>query len=622
MKAGNSTPRVVALLACAAIAIGSLGPWSTSVLGSEAGVGGDGLYTLVMAVLAGLLLMPQKLWLTVVTGLGVACSALALYDVVDVAGSTQEALGGVVQPVSVGWGLWLAAAASIALTVGAHLFRGEVTGRAPPAIGSAVGAAVGKVRRDTVLSALAALLIVGAALRVWLTIVWSPALTGYSDSGIYFAGAVESLWTDPIRTVGYSMVLRALHVLTPHLIAVVIVQHAMGLVAALLFFGAVRRCGGPRWLGLVPAAIVALGGDELFLEHAALSDALFIFLIAAMLYCAVRALAGHARWAALAGLCAGLGVWDRGAGLAMIAVIALWLAFSAGRPSRRSLAVGALSLAVALATVGVYAGWRSAASDMPGLLTSNNAWNLYSRVAPWADCDKFTPPPGSEGLCETTPVSQRGHRSGEEYVYRSDYPAQRLFGPPYHVSDPEAMELMQEWSLAAIRGQPLEYIHAVWLDTVRLFDSDAHSYGDLSANALIEYMLYGLESGGKNAFVESWQPLLYPHDPPAHHGDIGPLKGWEAVTRIDGVWMGILLALCLAGPWVLRGRARAGMILFAATALTLLFFPIVTKGYDYRFAIPAFAPLVAAGALAAWGLVVKARAWGGARARTGRRPRS
>jgi hypothetical protein len=69
-----------------------------------------------------------------------------------------------------------------------------------------------------------------------------------------------------------------------------------------------------------------------------------------------------------------------------------------------------------------------------------------------------------------------------------------------------------------------------------------------------------------------------------------------------------LLALCLAGPWLLKGRARAGMILFGATALTLLFFPIFTSGYDYRYTIPAFGPLLAAGALSAWGLVHMIRA--------------
>ena len=148
----------------------------------------------------------------------------------------------------------------------------------------------------------------------------------------------------------------------------------------------------------------------------------------------------------------------------------------------------------------------------------------------------------------------------------------------------------------------------MWLDTTRLIYPDHRSYGDLSANQLIRNLLYGPDMhSGRNAFVTYWQQRLYPHDPAAHHGDIGPLKEWERITRVGGVPMLILLALCLAGPWVVRGPARAGTTLFAATALVLLFSPILTKGYDYRFVIPAFGPLVAASALSAWGLAVRVR---------------
>jgi hypothetical protein len=170
------------------------------------------------------------------------------------------------------------------------------------------------------------------------------------------------------------------------------------------------------------------------------------------------------------------------------------------------------------------------------------------------------------------------------------------------------MGRLRQWSQAALLGQPLDYLHAVWLDTIRLVDPNRHSYGDLSADQMIAFLLYGPDRhSGKNAFVTYWQRLLYPHDPAPHHGDIAPLKVWERLTRVDGAWMLILLALCVAGPRLLTGRARSGMILFAASALTLLFFPIFTKGYDYRFVIPAFAPLVAAGALGAWGLARRIR---------------
>jgi hypothetical protein len=466
-----------------------------------------------------------------------------------------------------------------------------------------------RVPRDRALFALATLLGVGVLLRVYFLLVWSPAITGYSDTGIYFQDAVTSLWRDPIRTVGYTMFLRLLHGITPHLILVTIVQHVLGLLTAVLFFLAVRRCGGPRGLGLAAAAIIALGGDQLFLEHSALSDPLFIFLVGAMLYCAVRASQGALWWAALAGLCAGLGVWDRAEGTAMVAVIALWLLFSAGRPTRRTLAVGVLSLVVALASIGAYIEWRHAATGLSGL-TSNNAWNLYGRVAPWADCTKFTPPAGTQGLCEDTPPAQRELRNAGEYIYAAKSPAQRMFGPPFLISpNPHAMALLQKFSEAAVLGQPLDYLHAVWLDTIRLFDSNHPSYGDLSADELIAFLLYGPDlHSGANEFVNYWQLPLYPGDPATHRGDIGPLKEWERITRVDGVWMAILLALCLAGPWLVVGRrARSGTTLFAVSALVLLFFPILVNGYDYRYVVAAFGPLLAAGALSAWGLTVRIR---------------
>jgi len=399
-----------------------------------------------------------------------------------------------------------------------------------------------------VLVALAALLGAGLLLRVYFLLVWRPALTGFSDTGVYFQGAVASLWSSPGRTAGYSMFLRVLHAISPHLILVTIVQHGLGLLAAVLFFLAVRRCGGPRGLGLAPAAIIALGGDELFIEHAALSEAVFIFLLSAMLYCAVRASQDGVWWAALAGLCAGLGVWDRVAGVEMVAVIALWLVFK--------------------------------------------------------------PPPGTRPLCEPTPPSQRHDHSNADYIFQYS-PAQQLLGPSYLVSKyPHAMALLQKWSEAVILNQPLDYLHAVSLDAIRLVDPNHFSYGAYSADELVAYLLYGPEMHPPevNKLVTSWQRLLYPDDPAAHHGDIGPLKEWERITRIDGVWMVILLALCLTGPWLVAGRARAGTTLFAATALVLLFFPILTTGYDYRYTIPAFGPLLAAGALASWGLVVRVTA--------------
>ena len=475
-----------------------------------------------------------------------------------------------------------------------------------------------RLRRRPELTALGVLLLIGLVLRIYFIFIWRPAITGYSDSGIYFQDAYQGIWTDPIRTTGYAMFLVVLHWVTPHLLLVIELQHLMGLAVAVLLFATVRRIGGPRWLGLIPAAAVALGGDELFIEHAALSETLYILALAAMLYCTVTAWAGGLRWAVAAGLFAGLSVWIRGAGISLLPVIPLWLLFCRRRPTRATATLAAISLAAGVATVGVYVGWRQASSGLSGLTTNGN-WNLYGRVAPWADCTKFTPPRGAAGLCDPTPPSQRLGRNGGWYIYNPNSPAQKLFGPPYRIASvPGAMDKLRDFSVAAIERQPRAYLHAVWLDVIRLVDPNHYSYSDLSADGLIGFLVGGPDyHSGRNDFVSYWQSLDYPHDS-YHRGDIGPLKSWEKLTRFDGAWMIVLLALCLAAPWVSDGPTRSPARLLAVVSMVLLLFPLFTKGYDYRYVIPAYGPLFATASLAGWGIYVRLRRGGIWRRETGR----
>jgi hypothetical protein len=468
-------------------------------------------------------------------------------------------------------------------------------------------------RRERV--ALAVVLAIGVLLRVWFLLVWRPALTGYSDSGIYFQDAHQGVWTDPIRTVGYGMLLVALHWIIASLLFVTVLQHLMGLAAAVLLFAAVRAIGGPSWLGVIPAAALALDGDELFIEHAALSEAAYILLLAAMIYAGVRAWrSGRWRWAVLAGLCAGLGVWDRGAGVSLLPIVPLWLLFCRRRPTRATLVLAVLAAAVSLVVVEGYIQWREQVSGLSGLTTNGN-WNLYARVAPWADCSKFSPPAGTEALCQSTPVAQRTMRSGEAYIYDASSPAVALLGPAYDVSsDPYAMSRLWEFSISAIEGQPGAYLNAVWQDMIRLVDPNHPSYGDLSATHFIDFLLYGPDyHSGQNEFVSYWQDLLYPHEK-VHKGDITPLLDWERLTRLQGPLMVVLLLLCLGAPWLAVRETRAGARLLALIVLVLLLFPILSKGYDYRFVIPALGPLYACAALGGHGLYVRL-----ARARARRR---
>ena len=66
---------------------------------------------------------------------------------------------------------------------------------------SRASGALQRARSQPELLALGALLLVGLLLRVYFTIEWRPAITGYSDSGIYFQDAQTGPFADPFRTV-------------------------------------------------------------------------------------------------------------------------------------------------------------------------------------------------------------------------------------------------------------------------------------------------------------------------------------------------------------------------------------------------------------------------------------
>src|SRR3954452_23057484 len=118
---------------------------------------------------------------------------------------------------------------------------------------------------------LAAILVAGAALRLLFVVSWRPAFMGWPYSASYIDVSQGQLFGNELRPAGYPMLLWLLHAIFPSLVLVVVVQHLLGLASAALLYLAVGRAGAPPLLGVLPAAIVALGGDQVFLEHAPIS---------------------------------------------------------------------------------------------------------------------------------------------------------------------------------------------------------------------------------------------------------------------------------------------------------------------------------------------------------------
>lgn len=107
--------RTLALVTIALVAVGSFGPWQTSFLVDRNGIEGDGVVTLILAVLAGVVVFtrpPGSRWLMLAGLLGIACAFVGISDLIQVLGKTQYIGGREVKLVSAGWGLWLTAVAA------------------------------------------------------------------------------------------------------------------------------------------------------------------------------------------------------------------------------------------------------------------------------------------------------------------------------------------------------------------------------------------------------------------------------------------------------------------------------------------------------------------------------
>jgi hypothetical protein len=492
------------------------------------------------------------------------------------------------------------------------------------------------VKRDPVTWALAAIVLLGALMRLYFLIRWHPALIGYSDSANYMLAAQGSLFGDPVRVAGYVLLLRLLHLIWPHLILVTITQHLLGIASGLLLFDAVRRAKAPRGLGLVPAAVVILGGSELLLEHTILTDTLFIFLTDLGLWCVVRTWRGSRWWALAAGLSFGASTVERTVGLELLpfALACLCIAPAGEIGGRVELAprwgrrVAKAAKVDRLLTEHAVACWRAGAlsAGVAGALlvivpflaaheastgvfnfTSEGNLDLYGRVAPWADCTKFTPPPGTANLCIEQPVSQRP--GSQVWEFSASSPVTRVYDQALQPGENAKLGAFAE---AAIEGQPLTYLKYVARDLVRVVDpSSSESPNPAVGNQGAGYSPAGnvsfyfnpVTSAGAENIVKS-----YYRSSALRAGNVNVLRSWERDTRLEGPAMALVLLLALLAPLLATGLPRRLAILLAVTSFVLIVGPILVLEYDYRFMIPAFGPLTACAAIGAYELSRRAGA--------------
>ncbi len=290
---------------------------------------------------------------------------------------------------------------------------------------------------------LAGLVAVGVLLRLWITVTWQPAFVGYYDAGSYALAAKNGVFSDPFRPAGYPIFLKLLHVFQDWVLTVTTVQHALGIATALVLYATVRRLATNPWVALIAPAVILLDGFVVLIEHAVLSDTLFVFFVTVALYTAVQAPERRLRYALLPGLLIACAATVRTIGLFLVPILLLWLVWPQPRVGIRRAAFAGLAVAVVLGGYLVVEKHQVGATGF----SRASGWSSYSRVGQFADCSKFTPPKGTEKLCETRPPSVRP--GTDFYFWSAGSPAQRAFGPP-NGSD----ALVGQFAHAAIKAQP------------------------------------------------------------------------------------------------------------------------------------------------------------------------
>lgn len=437
------------------------------------------------------------------------------------------------------------------------------------------------------------LIAVGVLLRVLTMVAYSTAVMDYytGDAGRYIRVGYHGVFSDEWQPAGYALFLAAIRGVTTTLSVTVAIQHLLGIATSVLLFATTRRAGAPRAIALIPAAVVLLSGDHLFLEHALLTESLWMALLAGGLYAAVRGRAVNARWTLAASALLALSAVTRNVSAVLPAALAAWALVANGGSARNRLRMASAALLPAVLIVVMYIVIANAVGSHSGL-GEMGGWSLYQRVGQFADCRQFAAPAGTKGLCESTPM---GQRPGPFFYYWDPAaPARRVFPS----MSPAVDQKVGAFARTAIVHQPLDYVRTVVKDLVRYVDPAAGFDRALSGSdpASMSFRAVSPDPAGSSAFASKIRTRYTGLDASPDRG-ASILETYQRVFRIGGLGLLILLGLSAMSLFRANGYLRQVSALCTSFAVILLVLPPAVSSYDARYAIPPAALLTVSAAL-------------------------
>lgn len=431
---------------------------------------------------------------------------------------------------------------------------------------------------------------IAAALRVVAHLAFTPALV-HSDGPMYLS-VYDDLTPYYQRPVGY-----VLYLLLPVLsvvddvMAVVAVQHVIGLATAVVLYLLLRRWGVGRWVATLGTLPVLFDSLQLVLEHTVLSDTLFVFLAV----CGLAALSWRRRpsWplALAAGVLLGMSATVRQVGEPLLVAAAVYCLLVLPTWRRRLAAAAVVAVGFAV-PVGAYASWYHHVHGSYALSGFGGA-SLYLRTTTFVDCDQLDIPDYQRVLCPAEPVGER--RDPTWYVFHDETTVPMLRPPAGTTPD----QAMREFAMTAIRTQPGDYARTVVRDFFLNFwpvRVDKYEYDTAYKWGWRDWIGYEPTSWTGPAFAAHGGDLLAAHQPFAD-----ALVQYQRVGYLPGPALFGCLVLGVAGA-VGVGRARrsglrAVTFLFTVSGAGLILVPDVTAEFVWRYQLPAVALLPAAAAL-------------------------
>lgn len=432
---------------------------------------------------------------------------------------------------------------------------------------------------------------IGVSLRVILMVTYFPAVMLSYDSPRYARVGPISMFSDFWMPAGYPILLKLLHSISQQLGFTIAVQHLMGLATGLMVFLVSRHLGVKPWIACLPAAVILFSGDQLYQEHSIMADWFLTFLVVGGLAAAMRGLVPELNllWIATGNVLLTAAALTRSVGVVLLPILVICVAVWVQRfPHQRARAIAA-SILPGMGMFGLYFGAFKLTHGQYLGLCDMRGWNLYSRVAPFADCRKFDPPEGTRILCEERAPADRPGPFG--YVWDLNSTPRQKFE-----LGPESGRNLAVFARQAILHQPSDYIRAVLVDLAKYIKPSLNRRP--YSGQPPEILSFAWRDPAVEELVVRAMSREYEGTQVYLHGR-RIMKYYQNIFRIHGLLICAFGFFTVLGMVKTRGPVRLGIFLFGLSAIGLYLLPVLTVSYDFRYGIPPASLLAVSGVLGA-----------------------